>query len=135
MGPQEESISKNGIRIIDRLNIVTLLPECGDISGNPPCRHHGEYSHGDIRDTVPRFLPDDEPDLQADAGKKVVVCEGTGQPGVGSVVGLSNGDVIKLLKEMGVTVITLLVARGGIGSTIDRIFPQLLLILFLQKHS
>lgn len=59
-------------------------------------------------------------------GKRVVVSEGTGQPGVGSVVGLSNGDVINLLKEMGVPVITLLVARGGIGSTIDRIFPQLL---------
>ena len=59
-------------------------------------------------------------------GKKVVVSEGTGQPGVGSVVGLSNGDVVNLLKEMGVPVITILVARGGIGSTIDRIFPQLL---------
>ena len=59
-------------------------------------------------------------------GRRVVVSEGTGQPGVGSVVGLSNGDVIKLLKEMGVPVITILVAMGGIGSTIDRIFPQLL---------
>ena len=59
-------------------------------------------------------------------GKKVVVCEGTGQPGVGSVAGVSNGDVINLLKGMGVPVFTVLVARGGIGSTIDRLFPHLL---------
>ena len=60
------------------------------------------------------------------AGRKVVVSEGTGQPGVGSVAGLSNGDVITLLKNMGVPVITILVVRGGIGSTIDRLFPHLL---------
>jgi dethiobiotin synthetase len=60
------------------------------------------------------------------AGRRVVVCEGTGQPGVGSVAGVSNGDVIKLLRELGVPVITILVSRGGIGSTIDSLFPHLL---------
>jgi len=60
------------------------------------------------------------------AGRRVVVAEGTGQPGVGSVAGVSNGDVITLLKEMGVPVVTILVAQGGIGSTIDRVFPHLL---------
>lgn len=59
-------------------------------------------------------------------GKKVVVCEGTGQPGVGSVIGLSNGDIIRIIKDMGVPVITILVSRGGIGSTIDQILPHLL---------
>jgi hypothetical protein len=34
--------------------------------------------------------------------------------------------VIKLLREMGVPVITILVSRGGIGSTIDSLFPHLL---------
>ncbi len=46
---------------------------------------------------------------------KVVVVEGTGHPGVGSVFNLSNADVASML---GVPVI--LVLNGGIGSTIDR---------------
>ncbi|MDV7395457.1 AAA family ATPase, partial [Arthrospira platensis SPKY1] len=41
---------------------------------------------------------------------------GTGHPGVGSVVGLSNADVAHLL---GAPVI--LIVEGGIGNTIDRI--------------
>lgn len=61
-------------------------------------------------------------------GKKVVIAEGTGQPGVGSVAGLSNADVINALREMGVPVTVLLVTRGGIGSTIDQVFPYLVLL-------
>lgn len=44
----------------------------------------------------------------------VVVYEGTGHPGVGSVVDLSNADVAKML---GTAVI--MVVEGGIGNTID----------------
>ena len=44
----------------------------------------------------------------------VTVYEGTGHPGVGSVAGLSNADVAKLL-DAGVV----MVVEGGIGSTID----------------
>jgi dethiobiotin synthetase len=62
------------------------------------------------------------------AGKRVVVAEGTGQPGVGSVAGLSNADVINALREMGVPLTVLLVTRGGIGSTIDQVFPYLVLL-------
>lgn len=46
---------------------------------------------------------------------KVVVVEGTGHPGVGSVFNLSNAEVASML---GTPVI--LVLNGGIGSTIDR---------------
>ncbi len=46
---------------------------------------------------------------------EVVVYEGTGHPGVGSVVGLSNAEVAKML---GASVI--MVVKGGIGNTIDR---------------
>ena len=46
----------------------------------------------------------------------VVVYEGTGHPGVGSVVNLSNAQVAKLL---GASVI--MVVEGGVGSTIDRL--------------
>ena len=47
---------------------------------------------------------------------ELVIFEGTGHPGVGSIVGLSNADVAKML---GSTVI--MVVEGGIGNTIDRL--------------
>lgn len=59
-------------------------------------------------------------------GKRIVIVEGTGQPGVGSVAGISNADVINALREMGVQVFAILVTRGGIGSTIDQVFPYLM---------
>ena len=65
------------------------------------------------------------------AGRKLVVCEGTGESGVGSIGGISNADVIRLLKGMGVPVRTLLISRGGIGSAIDRLFPHLLSLTHL----
>lgn len=56
-----------------------------------------------------------------------VVYEGTGHPGVGAVVKLSNADVAKLL---GASVI--MVVKGGIGNTIDRL--QLSLSLFREQN-
>ncbi|MFN7115700.1 MAG: AAA family ATPase [Saprospiraceae bacterium] len=52
----------------------------------------------------------------------VVVYEGTGHPGVGSVVDLSNADVAKAL---GAEVI--MVVEGGVGSTIDELNVKLAL--------
>ena len=46
----------------------------------------------------------------------VVVYEGTGHPGVGSVVDLSNADVASLLNS-GV----IMIVEGGIGNTIDKL--------------
>lgn len=46
-----------------------------------------------------------------------VIYEGTGHPGVGGVVGLSNGKVADLLDAS-----VILVATGGIGSTIDQLY-------------
>jgi dethiobiotin synthetase len=62
-----------------------------------------------------------------EAKHEVVVYEGTGHPGVGSVVDLSNADVAKLI-DSGVV----LVAEGGVGNTIDRI--NLSLSLFREKN-
>lgn len=45
-----------------------------------------------------------------------IIYEGTGHPGVGSVVGLSNAAVARLLDAK-----VILVVEGGIGSTIDEI--------------
>lgn len=64
--------------------------------------------------------------LQVSEGKRLVILEGTGQPGVGSVAGISNGDVINMLRARGVPVFVIMVAEGGIGSTIDQIFPYLM---------
>ncbi|MCD6519502.1 MAG: AAA family ATPase [Anaerolineae bacterium] len=63
---------------------------------------------------------------QVALGKKIVIVEGTGQPGVGSVAGISNADVINTLREMGVPLFAILVTRAGIGSTIDEVFPYLM---------
>ena len=60
------------------------------------------------------------------AAKRVVVVEGTGQPGVGSVAGVSNADVINMLRGLGVPVFVILVTEGGIGSTIDEVWPYLM---------
>ncbi len=54
------------------------------------------------------------------------IYEGTGHPGVGSVVGLSNADVAHMV---GAPVV--MVVEGGIGSTIDRL--NLCLALFHQR--
>ncbi len=57
---------------------------------------------------------------------EMVVYEGTGHPGVGSVVGLSNADVAALI---GAPVI--LIVEGGVGYTIDRL--NLCLALFREQ--
>jgi dethiobiotin synthetase len=53
---------------------------------------------------------------QLEKRHEMVVYEGTGHPGVGRVAGLSNAQVAKML---GAGVI--MVAKGGIGNTIDRL--------------
>ena len=48
------------------------------------------------------------------AENELVIYEGTGHPGVGSIVNLSNADVAKMV-DAGV----IMIVEGGIGSTID----------------
>lgn len=57
-----------------------------------------------------------------DTQHDIVIYEGTGHPGVGSVIDLSNADVAKAL---GASVI--MVVEGGIGSTIDELNVNLAL--------
>ncbi len=52
--------------------------------------------------------------------KKVIIAEGTGHPGVGSIVGLSNADVCKLI---GANIIYL--AGGGLGKSLDMLSADL----------
>ncbi len=55
-----------------------------------------------------------------------IICEGTGHPGVGSIVGVSNAVVARILKAR-----VILVVRGGIGRTVDEM--SLALALFRQE--
>jgi len=59
--------------------------------------------------------------------KEFVIYEGTGHPGVGSVAGVSNAHVAKIL-DTGVV----MVVEGGIGSTIDRL--NMSLALFREEN-
>ena len=57
----------------------------------------------------------------------VVVYEGTGHAGVGSIVGLSNAQVAKMLNAQ-----VIMIAEGGIGSTFDRL--NMNLSLFREQN-
>jgi dethiobiotin synthetase len=60
------------------------------------------------------------------ANNDMVIYEGTGHPGVGSVVNLSNADVAKMLDAQ-----VIVVVEGGVGNTLDRL--NLSLSLFREK--
>jgi BioD-like phosphotransacetylase family protein len=62
------------------------------------------------------------------AGKKIVIAEGTGHPGVGSVIGMSNARVAKLLNAK-----ILYLVGGGIGRTLDEL--EVDLSYFKHKHN
>lgn len=56
----------------------------------------------------------------------IVIYEGTGHPGVGSVVGLSNADVAKLLDTE-----VIMVVEAGIGNAVDRL--NMCIAMFEQR--
>ncbi|MCB0652985.1 MAG: AAA family ATPase [Saprospiraceae bacterium] len=79
----------------------------------------------------PEAFPFRERILKADeilcSNHEIIVYEGTGHPGVGSVVGLSNADVAKMLGAP-----VLMVVQGGVGSTLDKL--NLSLSLFREQN-
>ena len=68
-------------------------------------------------------------------GKAVVLVEGTGQLGVGSVAGVCNADVIRALRGMGAPVHVLISARNHTGDVIDTLFPYLVALRHLGVHA
>lgn len=62
------------------------------------------------------------------SGKKLIIAEGTGHPGVGSVVGLSNARVSNLLNAK-----ILYLVGGGIGKPLDEL--EVDLSYFSHNHS
>ncbi len=59
------------------------------------------------------------------ADRRIIIAEGSGHPGVGSVVGLSNATVGKLLGAQ-----TIFVSGGGIGRALDTIDVDLTYFLY-----
>lgn len=57
----------------------------------------------------------------------IIVYEGTGHPGVGSIVNLSNADVAKMLDAP-----VIMIAEGGVGNTIDKL--NMTLALFREQN-
>jgi len=66
--------------------------------------------------------------LEALRSKKLIIAEGTGHPGVGSVIGLSNARVANLLGAK-----ILYLVGGGIGRTLDEL--EVDLSYFSHHHS
>ena len=60
--------------------------------------------------------------IELDRIHDIVIFEGTGHPGVGSVAGISNAHVAKLIKAP-----VIMVVEGGIGSTVDMLNMNLAL--------
>ena len=66
---------------------------------------------------------------QLDIHNELVIYEGTGHPGVGSIVDLSNADVAKMIDAS-----VIMVVEGGIGSTIDMLSLCLAKFQMLNIH-
>lgn len=62
-----------------------------------------------------------------EAENDIVIYEGTGHPGVGSIADVSNAEVAKFLRAS-----VIMVVEGGIGNTIDRL--NLSLALFREEN-
>lgn len=109
----------DGVKIDeDALLIKTVYePECeiGDMSPIAIPRHFTEnYIDSPNRDElIDKIIAAFD---RVRVGKNIVVIEGTGHAGVGSVFDLSNGDVAALLNSK-----VVLIASGGIGRPIDEI--------------
>ncbi|WP_372797795.1 AAA family ATPase [Pontiella sp.] len=76
-----------------------------------------EYISGNNQaEITARFEKNIHETMAALAHKKIIIAEGTGHPGVGSVVGLSNARVANMLDAK-----ILYLVGGGIGRTIDEL--------------
>lgn len=100
---------------------VLLMKKTFALQGNPKDmgpfivekEHTSKYIMGKIKSPKNRIL---KAYKNIEKESDVVIIEGTGHAGVGSVFDLSNAYIAKLLSAP-----VLIVAEGGVGSTIDRI--------------
>lgn len=126
--PSGERIDKD-VRIIKEFTGVDM-PDMGMLS---PVRIVSgvtrDYITGtEQRQITARFEQAILKTLDSLSGKKLIIAEGTGHPGVGSVVGLANSRVANLLEAR-----ILYLVGGGIGRTIDEL--EVDLSYFSHHHS
>ena len=126
--PNGERIDKD-VRIIKEFTGLDM-PDMGMLS---PVRVVSGVTRAYIKSDNPRaitakFEESIHKTLGALSGKKLIIAEGTGHPGVGSVVGLSNARVANLLEAR-----ILYLVGGGIGRTLDEL--EVDLSYFSHHHS
>jgi len=113
------------VRLIDGENIdkdANLMNEVFQIGGNLPDMSPVAIPRGFTEEYILNGNPEElrrkiqQSYLRASHGKDLMIIEGTGHAGVGSVIDLSNADVAKLLHAP-----VVLVTCGGIGRPIDEV--------------
>jgi len=132
---QEMVTLRNGERIDKDVRIVKEftgldMPDMGMLS---PVRVVSGVTREYIKSDNPRaitakFEASIHKTLDSLSDKKLIIAEGTGHPGVGSVVGLSNARVANLLGAR-----ILYLVGGGIGRTLDEL--EVDLSYFSHHHS
>ena len=101
---------------------AVLFADCMDFKLEPDLHSPVILGPGDTAECIDNPKPDVFRRKVLNAATKLhkrhefVVYEGTGHPGVGSVVGLSNAEVAHQLQTN-----VILVIEGGIGNTLDRL--------------
>lgn len=126
--PNGERIDKD-VRIVKEFTGLDM-PDMGMLS---PVRVVSGVTREYIKSDNPRaitanFEESIHKTLDALSDKKLIIAEGTGHPGVGSVVGLSNARVANLLGAR-----ILYLVGGGIGRTLDEL--EVDLSYFSHHHS
>jgi dethiobiotin synthetase len=114
--PSGERIDKD-VRIVQEFTGLDM-PELGMLS---PVRVVSGVTREYIKSENPgtitaRFEKSIRQTIESFSNKKLIIAEGTGHPGVGSVVGLSNARVANMLGAK-----ILYLVGGGIGRTIDEL--------------
>lgn len=75
------------------------------------------------------FAADIEQSFDSMSNKEIIIAEGTGHPGVGGIVGLSNAHVCNLI---GADI--LYISGGGIGKALDMLEVDLSYFLFMKSN-
>ncbi len=131
--PVGQQLVRHGASVVDK--DVELIGEFAQIPDLPleklsPVRFSGNFTRSYLdsryRKRLTRALSMEiDQALKHLAGRRIVIAEGSGHPGVGSVVGLSNAVVGKLLGAE-----TIFVSGAGIGQALDMIDVDLTYFLY-----
>jgi BioD-like phosphotransacetylase family protein len=126
--PNGERIDKD-VRIVKEFTGLDM-PDMGILS---PVRVVSGVTREFIKSESPgvitsRFEKSIHETMASFSDKKLIIAEGTGHPGVGSVVGLSNARVANMLEAK-----ILYLVGGGIGRTIDEL--EVDLSYFAHHHN